>query len=147
MCGTKQENTTERKQGDEEPKGRMQPPAISHQSRCISRETLPKPPAVPISQQLHFVACGLDWKPVSSHSRASSAVGRGNKQQQIPHSLLWKCRQLFRGQGRHLRAQPVQPVCTSGLISWFLQNLVNYFLFTFKTNSFVLSLHPKLEYS
>lgn len=49
---------------------------------------------------------------------------------------------------RQTPACPARPTC---LHIWayllFLQNLVNYFLFTFKTNSFVLSLHPKLEYS
>ena len=48
MCGTKWENTTERKHGDEEPKGSTEPSAVSDQRRCISRETLLKAWAVPI---------------------------------------------------------------------------------------------------
>lgn len=95
MRGTKWENTTERKRGDEEPKGSIQPSTTSDQSRCISREMLLKAWAIPIFQQLDIVACGLNWKTVSSHSRARSAMlhlGKGNnKKQHIPHSLLWKC--------------------------------------------------------
>lgn len=48
------------------------------------------------------------------------------------------------------RQTPVCPACSTCLHIWayllFFTNLVNYFLFTFKTNSFVLSLHLKLQY-